>query len=67
MGSAEPETPTSENVTGELEQFLPAHPKAWYKKGHLIRLNLIASSLVLFSSSNGFDGSLMNGLQALSQ
>ena len=67
MGSAEPEKPTSDNITGELEQFLPADHKSWYKKGHLIRLNLIASSLVLFSSSNGFDGSLMNGLQALSQ
>jgi MFS family permease len=67
MGSTEPDKPTSDSVTRELEQFLPSDHKAWYKKGHLIRLNLIASSLVLFSSSNGYDGSLMNGLQALEQ
>ncbi|KAH8601507.1 glucose transporter HXT1 [Bisporella sp. PMI_857] len=39
----------------------------WYKKPHLLRLNLMVVSLVMFSSANGYDGSLMNGLQALPQ
>ncbi|PYH44690.1 general substrate transporter [Aspergillus saccharolyticus JOP 1030-1] len=43
----------------------PASP--WYTQSHLLRLNLIILSLVLFSSANGFDGSLMNGLEALTQ
>ncbi|KAJ5908959.1 hypothetical protein N7495_001641 [Penicillium taxi] len=39
----------------------------WYKQRHLLKLNLTIISLVLYSSSNGYDGSLMNGLQALDQ
>ncbi|GIJ83272.1 hypothetical protein Asppvi_002091 [Aspergillus pseudoviridinutans] len=44
----------------------PACP-AWYCQPHLVYLNYIIISLVLFSSANGYDGSLMNGLQALDQ
>ncbi|RDW66628.1 hypothetical protein BP5796_09377 [Coleophoma crateriformis] len=39
----------------------------WYKKSHLRRLNFSIATLVLFSASSGYDGSLMNGLQALPQ
>jgi MFS family permease len=67
MGSTHSEQPTRKRANEELEQFLPPDHKAWYKKGYLVRLNLVAASLVLFSSSNGYDGSLMNGLQALDQ
>ncbi|KAI5268137.1 general substrate transporter [Aureobasidium subglaciale] len=49
----------------ELAAVLPEGP--WYKQTHLIKLNFVVVSLVLFSSANGYDGSLMNGLQALNQ
>ncbi|KAH7118328.1 sugar transporter [Dactylonectria macrodidyma] len=39
--------------------------KPWYKYGHLVKLNYICISLVLFSSANGYDGSIMGGLLAL--
>ncbi|KAK1149693.1 hypothetical protein N8T08_005246 [Aspergillus melleus] len=44
----------------------PSGP-AWYRQKHLLHLNFIIFSLVMFSSANGFDGTLMNGLQALDQ
>lgn len=39
----------------------------WYRYPHLRKLNFCILSLTLFSSANGFDGSLMNGLIALPQ
>lgn len=53
-------------VGDELASVLPQDNKAWYQRAHLIKLNLIVLSLVQFSSGNGYDGSVMNGLQALS-
>ncbi|KAK5999471.1 hypothetical protein QM012_005472 [Aureobasidium pullulans] len=52
-------------VGDDLAAVLPAGP--WHKKAHLIKLNFVVACLVLFSSANGYDGSLMNGLQALNQ
>ncbi|KAE8142489.1 general substrate transporter [Aspergillus pseudotamarii] len=37
----------------------------WWKDPKLRRLNFCLISMTLFSSSNGFDGSLVNGLQSL--
>ncbi|KAK5116572.1 hypothetical protein LTR85_009197 [Meristemomyces frigidus] len=54
-------------VGDELLAVLPQDERAWYTKGHLLKLNFCLVSLVLFSSANGYDGSLMNGLQALHQ
>ncbi|KAF2212457.1 hypothetical protein CERZMDRAFT_106187 [Cercospora zeae-maydis SCOH1-5] len=54
-------------TSGGLVAVLPADNKPWYTKPHLIKLNYCILSLVLFSSANGYDGSLMNGLQALNQ
>lgn len=39
----------------------------WYRRNHLLKLNYIVVSLVLYSSANGYDGSLQNGLQVLDQ
>ncbi|KAE8153375.1 general substrate transporter [Aspergillus avenaceus] len=66
MGSSES---NNDRQTGDdgLDSVLPANDISWYRKGHLIRLNLIIVSMVMFSSANGYDGSLMNGLQALDQ
>lgn len=69
-------------IGGDLAAVLPSGP--WHKKTHLIKLNFVVASLVLFcmsalfksfksrvltrsASANGYDGSLMNGLQALKQ
>lgn len=56
--------PTAER---DLAAVLPADGTPWYKRGHILRLNMIILSLVMFSSANGYDGSLMNGFQALGQ
>ncbi|KAF7556846.1 hypothetical protein G7Z17_g1153 [Cylindrodendrum hubeiense] len=40
------------------------NPAPWYKQSHLLKLNYIILSLVLFSSANGYDGSIMGGLLA---
>ena len=60
-------TATSGNkaVGQELASVLPQDKKSWYTRGYLLKLNFIIISLVQFSSCNGYDGSIMNGLQAL--
>jgi hypothetical protein len=59
------ENPRSTN--DELHAVLPKDGKPWWKKSYLIKTNICVLSLMLFSGSNGFDGSLMNGLLALPQ
>ena len=54
-------------VGAELASVLPDQDLPWYKKAHLRRLNFSLFCLFLFSSANGYDGSMMNGLQALHQ
>jgi sugar porter (SP) family MFS transporter len=43
------------------------HPGAWYSNTRLIKLNLWILLLLITSSTNGYDGSMMNGLQTLNQ
>ncbi|OJZ82864.1 hypothetical protein ASPFODRAFT_210683 [Aspergillus luchuensis CBS 106.47] len=66
MGITKADTSSKHAGEDHLAAVLPSGP-AWYKQPHLLRLNLIILSLVMFSSANGFDGSLMNGLEALDQ
>ncbi|KAL9948793.1 hypothetical protein D7B24_008112 [Verticillium nonalfalfae] len=40
-------------------------PVPWWKQPHLLKLNFIILSLVMFSSANGYDGSVMGGVLAL--
>ncbi|KAF5522402.1 Lactose permease [Colletotrichum aenigma] len=54
-------------VGHELASVLPNDGIPWWKKSHLIKLNFCIVSFMLFTSSNGFDGSVMNGFLALSQ
>ncbi|KAF5004880.1 hypothetical protein FDECE_8662 [Fusarium decemcellulare] len=44
---------------------MASNEKPWWKQSHLLKLNYIVMSLVLFSSSNGFDGAVMGSLLAL--
>jgi MFS family permease len=67
MGANLTETPESLAPAEVLTAVVPSDGIPWWKKPHLLRLNLIILSLVLYSSANGYDGSLMNGLEALDQ
>jgi MFS family permease len=58
---------TVKGVGEELAAVLPKDPTPWYRQGHLLRLNFTILCLVLFGSAMGYDGSMMNGLQALPQ
>jgi MFS family permease len=56
----------SNNAVGqELASVLPQDNKRWYQRTYLLKLSLIILSLCQFSSCNGYDGSIMNGLQSL--
>ncbi|KAL4795951.1 general substrate transporter [Aspergillus venezuelensis] len=54
-----------QSVGPELARVLPDDNIPWYRKRHLLRLNFSLLSLFLLSASDGYDGTLMNGLQAL--
>ncbi|KAF5026958.1 hypothetical protein F66182_988 [Fusarium sp. NRRL 66182] len=49
-----------------LADVLPQQTEPWYRVSYLIKLNLLLMIPLMSSSVAGFDGSLMNGLQALS-
>jgi sugar porter (SP) family MFS transporter len=56
----------SQDIVGEaLGAVLPQHDKVWFKIPHLLKLNLILLIPLISSAVAGYDGSLMNGLQAL--
>jgi MFS family permease len=57
-----------EQIVGHaLAEVLPTTNKWWFQQSHLLRLNLLLIIPLLSSSVAGYDGSLMNGLQSLSQ
>ncbi|KAK6462000.1 putative hexose transporter [Scheffersomyces coipomensis] len=39
--------------------------KGWWKYGHFIKLHFFISLIALASTNNGYDGSMLNGVQAL--
>ncbi|KAH6682914.1 hexose transporter [Halenospora varia] len=56
------------DIVGQsLAEVLPHNPKYWFQTPHLLRLNLLLLVPLLSSSVAGYDGSLMNGLQSLTQ
>ncbi|KAL2812256.1 general substrate transporter [Aspergillus granulosus] len=55
----------SEDPVDEQLAVAATAKKIWWKDPQLRRLNFCLLSLTLLSSSNGFDGSLVNGLQSL--
>ncbi|KAL4938253.1 hypothetical protein BDV06DRAFT_232012 [Aspergillus oleicola] len=57
-----------QDIVGEaLASVLPQHDKLWFRIPHLLKLNLILLIPLLSSAVAGYDGSLMNGLQSISQ
>lgn len=50
-----------------LAEVLPATDRYWFLTPHLLKLNLVLLVPLMSSSVAGYDGSLMNGLQALPQ
>ncbi|KAI5456700.1 general substrate transporter [Mariannaea sp. PMI_226] len=50
-----------------IQSVLPQDGIPWYKKRHLLILNLFMIVPYLSSTTNGYDGSLLNGLQSMSQ
>jgi MFS family permease len=67
MGRRNSEANDRKAVGKDLAAVLPDDTRPWYRQSHLIKLNFCILSLIMFSSANGYDGSMMNGLQALPQ
>ncbi|KAL4866022.1 hypothetical protein BDV12DRAFT_140121 [Aspergillus spectabilis] len=57
-----------QDIVGEaLAAVLPQNGRPWFRVPHLLQLNLILLIPLLSSAVAGYDGSLMNGLQPLTQ
>lgn len=52
---------------GHQIDHLIDHSKPWWKNRRIVYLNLWILLLLITSSTNGYDGSMMNGLQSLGQ
>ncbi|KAL2865313.1 general substrate transporter [Aspergillus lucknowensis] len=50
-----------------LRDVLPQDSTPWYKQRHLLLLNLSMVIPYLSSTTNGYDGSMLNGLQSMVQ
>ncbi|KAH7230627.1 uncharacterized protein BKA55DRAFT_583153 [Fusarium redolens] len=61
MGAKDTPVKADNTVDYQLGSILPSD-KLWYRQTHLLKLNFIILSLVLFAFANGYDGSLINGL-----
>ncbi|KAK9383671.1 general substrate transporter [Kockiozyma suomiensis] len=48
-----------------LEDVIPKHDKVWYKYPNLLKLNKLLLAAILTNMTNGFDGSMLNGLQSV--
>lgn len=51
----------------DLKDVLPQDGKPWYTQRHLLLLNLGMIIPYLSSTTNGYDGSMLNGLQSMGQ
>ncbi|TCD62432.1 hypothetical protein EIP91_006893 [Steccherinum ochraceum] len=57
---------TGVTTTHDYHQFIDPNKK-WWKNRRLVTLNLWILLLLVTSTANGYDGSMMNGLQLLQQ
>ncbi|KAK7207584.1 general substrate transporter [Myxozyma melibiosi] len=48
-----------------LEDVIPKHKKYWFQYPHLLKLNTLLLAPILTNMTNGFDGSMLNGLQSV--
>lgn len=55
------------NTGDTLQAVLPKYERPWWRVKHLLYLNLCLIVPILGNSTNGYDGSLLNGLQSLPQ
>ncbi|WOO79084.1 Lactose permease [Vanrija pseudolonga] len=55
---------TSAGVSSSIQSLLAGRDTRWYR-GHLGKLNGIIFFVLIMSMTNGYDGSMMNGLTAL--
>jgi hypothetical protein len=51
MSASEAPVKKADTVADTLASVLPSDGKPWYKQGHLLRLNFIILSLVMFCKS----------------
>ncbi|KIJ60060.1 hypothetical protein HYDPIDRAFT_190230 [Hydnomerulius pinastri MD-312] len=59
--------PTTVPAGGAGYAHLIDNSRPWWRNSRILLLNFWISLLLLTSSANGYDGSMMNGLQSLSQ
>jgi sugar porter (SP) family MFS transporter len=50
-----------------IDRVLPKYDRPWWRVKHLVLLNVCLLIPILGNSINGYDGSLLNGLQSLPQ
>ncbi|KAJ6016792.1 hypothetical protein N7451_000171 [Penicillium sp. IBT 35674x] len=48
-----------------MEYAIPTTTKSWFRTPHLLQLNICVGIVLISSTTMGFDGSMMNGLQSL--
>lgn len=51
----------AKSIGPEMARLIP-QDKRWWQRPHLLKLNFTLFSLFLFSAANGYDGSMMNGM-----
>lgn len=61
------DAPVGHDAGWDMQHVLPQDGIPWYKKRYLLILNLFMLIPYLSSTTNGYDGSLLNGLQSMSQ
>ncbi|CAK7227917.1 hypothetical protein SBRCBS47491_006728 [Sporothrix bragantina] len=65
MDEKEARVDASPVIVVNLADVIPVNPKPWYRTKHLALLNLLLIIPLLSAATIGFDGALMNSLQAL--
>jgi hypothetical protein len=56
---------SSRHTPNNNVKLLPQDDRPWYRVPHLLKLNLLIGCALQYSSATGYDGSMMNGLLAL--
>jgi sugar porter (SP) family MFS transporter len=50
--------------TQHIDDVIPDYGRPWFRVSHLLKLNLLLICCMLSSTNNGYDGSMLNGLQS---